>query len=85
MLKLSREGIFFNGSSLIFQHGELHALHLVYNFKTPANMQGTKSEVIQLKLTLNLGLVTENKKCWVTILKFPFTAVPFFLLVQQQY
>uniref|UniRef100_A0A8C9MTW0 Homocysteine inducible ER protein with ubiquitin like domain 1 n=1 Tax=Serinus canaria TaxID=9135 RepID=A0A8C9MTW0_SERCA len=30
---------------LLPKHGELHALHLVYNFKTPANMQGTKSEV----------------------------------------
>ncbi|NXA96739.1 HERP1 protein, partial [Melanocharis versteri] len=59
---------------LLPKHGELHALHLVYNFKTPANMQETKSEVIRLKLTLNLGLVTENEKCWVAILKFPFTA-----------
>ncbi|NXM64914.1 HERP1 protein, partial [Illadopsis cleaveri] len=58
---------------LLPKHGELHALHLVYNFKTPANMQETK-EVITLKLTLNLGLVTENKKCWMTILKFPVTA-----------
>ncbi|NXX66870.1 HERP1 protein, partial [Spizella passerina] len=33
---------------LLPKHGELHALHLVYNFKTPANMQGTKSEVIKL-------------------------------------
>ncbi|KAF2984182.1 hypothetical protein EK904_013315 [Melospiza melodia maxima] len=30
---------------LLPKHGELHALHLVYNFRTPANMQGTKSEV----------------------------------------
>ncbi|NXD04275.1 HERP1 protein, partial [Certhia familiaris] len=59
---------------LLPKHGELHALHLVYNFRTPANMQETKSEVIRLKLTLNLGLVTENKKCWMTILKFPLTA-----------
>ncbi|NXB98810.1 HERP1 protein, partial [Orthonyx spaldingii] len=36
---------------LLPKHGELHALHLVYNFKTPANMQETKSEVIRLKLT----------------------------------
>ncbi|NXO09524.1 HERP1 protein, partial [Oriolus oriolus] len=34
---------------LLPKHGELHALHLVYNFKTPANMQETKSEVIRLK------------------------------------
>lgn len=54
---------FSNRSSLIFQHGELHALHLVYNFKTPANMQETKSEVIRLKLILNLWLVTKNEKC----------------------
>ncbi|NXQ25840.1 HERP1 protein, partial [Alaudala cheleensis] len=53
---------------LLPKHGELHALHLVYSFKTPASMQETK-EVIRLKLTLNLGLVTENKKCWMTILK----------------
>ncbi|NXY18632.1 HERP1 protein, partial [Atrichornis clamosus] len=36
---------------LLPKHGELHALHLVYNFKTPANMQEAKSEVIRLKLT----------------------------------
>ncbi|NXQ21966.1 HERP1 protein, partial [Peucedramus taeniatus] len=34
---------------LLPKHGELHALHLLYNFKTSANMQGTKSEVIKLK------------------------------------
>ncbi|NXU01005.1 HERP1 protein, partial [Buphagus erythrorhynchus] len=34
---------------LLPKHGELHALHLVYNFKTPENMQETKSEVIRLK------------------------------------
>ncbi|NWW32000.1 HERP1 protein, partial [Panurus biarmicus] len=66
---------------LLPKHGELHALHLVYNFKTPANKQETK-EVIRLKLTWSLGLVTENEKCWMTILKFPVTAG--FLLVQQQ-
>ncbi|NXM44488.1 HERP1 protein, partial [Gymnorhina tibicen] len=47
---------------LLPKHGELHALHLVYKFKTPANMQETKSEVIRLKLILNLGLVTKNEK-----------------------
>ncbi|NXB38585.1 HERP1 protein, partial [Eulacestoma nigropectus] len=47
---------------LLPKHGELHALHLVYNFKTPANMQETKSEVIRLKLILNLRLVTKNEK-----------------------
>ncbi|XP_062355889.1 homocysteine-responsive endoplasmic reticulum-resident ubiquitin-like domain member 1 protein [Cinclus cinclus] len=30
---------------LLPKHGELHALHLVYNFKTPSNMRETKSEV----------------------------------------
>ncbi|NXQ47059.1 HERP1 protein, partial [Catharus fuscescens] len=54
---------------LLPKHGELHALHLVYNFKTPANMQETKSEVIRLQLTLNLGLVTENRTCWMNNLK----------------
>ncbi|NXU43300.1 HERP1 protein, partial [Drymodes brunneopygia] len=52
--------------------GELHALHLVYNFKTPANMQETKSEVIRLKLTLSLGLATENKKCLEGRINFVF-------------
>ncbi|XP_010113915.1 PREDICTED: homocysteine-responsive endoplasmic reticulum-resident ubiquitin-like domain member 1 protein [Chlamydotis macqueenii] len=30
---------------LLPEHGELHALHLVYNFKTPANKQETNAEV----------------------------------------
>ncbi|XP_069650058.1 homocysteine-responsive endoplasmic reticulum-resident ubiquitin-like domain member 1 protein [Haliaeetus albicilla] len=30
---------------LLPKHGELHALHLVYNFKTPANVQETNAEV----------------------------------------
>ncbi|KAM9269020.1 LOW QUALITY PROTEIN: uncharacterized protein FYN16_005475, partial [Cariama cristata] len=30
---------------LLPKHGELHALHLVYNFKTPANVQETRAEV----------------------------------------
>ncbi|NXB11787.1 HERP1 protein, partial [Cnemophilus loriae] len=59
---------------LLPKHGDLHALHLVYKFKTPSNMQETKSEVIRLKLTLNPELVTENEKCWMAILKFPVTA-----------
>ncbi|KFO63030.1 Homocysteine-responsive endoplasmic reticulum-resident ubiquitin-like domain member 1 protein, partial [Corvus brachyrhynchos] len=59
---------------LLPKQGELHALHLVYNFKTPANMQETKAEVIRLKLILNLGLVTKNEECWMAILKFPVTA-----------
>ncbi|XP_074958058.1 homocysteine-responsive endoplasmic reticulum-resident ubiquitin-like domain member 1 protein [Phalacrocorax aristotelis] len=37
---------------LLPRHGELHALHLVYNFKAPANVQETNAEVKadQLKL-----------------------------------
>ncbi|NWV09132.1 HERP1 protein, partial [Ptilonorhynchus violaceus] len=35
---------------LLPKHGELHALHLVYNFKTPANMRETKSEVLGLNI-----------------------------------
>ncbi|NXP78917.1 HERP1 protein, partial [Ramphastos sulfuratus] len=30
---------------LLLKHGELHALHLVYNLKTPANSQGASAEV----------------------------------------
>ncbi|KFQ35105.1 Homocysteine-responsive endoplasmic reticulum-resident ubiquitin-like domain member 1 protein, partial [Mesitornis unicolor] len=33
---------------LLPKHGELHALHLVYNFKTPANVQETSAEVLTL-------------------------------------
>ncbi|NWT02956.1 HERP1 protein, partial [Mionectes macconnelli] len=33
---------------LLPKHEELHALHLVYKFKTPANVQETKSEVLKL-------------------------------------
>ncbi|NWY10598.1 HERP1 protein, partial [Aphelocoma coerulescens] len=62
---------------LLPKQGELHALHLVYNFKTPANMQETKSEVIRLKLILNLGLVTKNEECWMAILKLETTQRPF--------
>lgn len=83
MLKyVQRRDIFlFNRSSLIFQHGELHALHLVYNFKTPANMQETK-EVI----TLN----SESWACnWKQEVLDDHFKVPcycrFSLLVQQQY
>ncbi|NXT69208.1 HERP1 protein, partial [Chaetops frenatus] len=57
---------------LLPKHGELHALHLVYKFKTPANMQETKSEVIRLKITLNPGLVTESKKCLEGSINFVF-------------
>ncbi|NXK86349.1 HERP1 protein, partial [Formicarius rufipectus] len=34
---------------LLPKHEELHALHLVYKFKTPASVQETKSEVFKLK------------------------------------
>ncbi|NWI01405.1 HERP1 protein, partial [Tichodroma muraria] len=57
---------------LLPKHGELHALHLVYNFKTPANMQETKSEVIRLKLTLNLGLVTLKRSVGLETTQHPF-------------
>ncbi|NXI90497.1 HERP1 protein, partial [Psophia crepitans] len=32
---------------LLPKHGELHALHLVYSFKTPANVRGTSAEVLR--------------------------------------
>ncbi|NXG01022.1 HERP1 protein, partial [Sakesphorus luctuosus] len=38
---------------LLPKHEELHALHLVYKFKTPAHVQETKSEVLKLKQLLN--------------------------------
>ncbi|NXT86974.1 HERP1 protein, partial [Anhinga rufa] len=49
---------------LLPKHGELHALHLVYNFKAPANVQETNAEVLMLseRTALNLGAVTENGK-----------------------
>ncbi|NXL08807.1 HERP1 protein, partial [Mesembrinibis cayennensis] len=34
---------------LLPKHVELHALHLVYNFKTPANVQETNAEVLVLR------------------------------------
>ncbi|NXE96981.1 HERP1 protein, partial [Menura novaehollandiae] len=50
---------------LLPKHVELHALHLVYNFKTPANMQEAKSEVIRLKLMcysiLRLGVFSTQE------------------------
>ncbi|NXP03857.1 HERP1 protein, partial [Thinocorus orbignyianus] len=33
---------------LLPKHGDLHALHLVYNSKTPADVQGTSAEVLGL-------------------------------------
>ncbi|NXJ65300.1 HERP1 protein, partial [Rostratula benghalensis] len=41
---------------LLPEHGELHALHLVYNFKTPANVQETSAE----KVKENALLLLEN-------------------------
>ncbi|KFO05095.1 Homocysteine-responsive endoplasmic reticulum-resident ubiquitin-like domain member 1 protein, partial [Balearica regulorum gibbericeps] len=35
---------------LLPKHGELHALHLVYNFKTPANVPETNAEVLTLNV-----------------------------------
>ncbi|KAF1398411.1 Homocysteine-responsive endoplasmic reticulum-resident ubiquitin-like domain member 1 protein, partial [Spheniscus humboldti] len=35
---------------LLPKQGELHALHLVYNFKTPANVQETNAEVLMLNV-----------------------------------
>ncbi|NXW88599.1 HERP1 protein, partial [Alopecoenas beccarii] len=42
---------------LLPKDGELHALHLVYNFKTPVNLQETSAEVLALSshAALNLG------------------------------
>ncbi|NWV75592.1 HERP1 protein, partial [Dasyornis broadbenti] len=40
---------------LLPKHGELHALHLVYNFKTPGNMQEIKSEVLRLTVSSSNG------------------------------
>ncbi|XP_009951469.1 PREDICTED: homocysteine-responsive endoplasmic reticulum-resident ubiquitin-like domain member 1 protein, partial [Leptosomus discolor] len=40
---------------LLPKHGEVHALHLVYNFRTPANVQDTTAEV----KADQLGLMSE--------------------------
>ncbi|NXE39526.1 HERP1 protein, partial [Ptilorrhoa leucosticta] len=51
---------------LLPKHGGLHALHLVYNFKTPANMHETKSEVTRLDMLLCiLGLKVFPLFMWV--------------------
>ncbi|KFQ12865.1 Homocysteine-responsive endoplasmic reticulum-resident ubiquitin-like domain member 1 protein, partial [Leptosomus discolor] len=42
---------------LLPKHGEVHALHLVYNFRTPANVQDTTAEV----LTLNVFNTLEGR------------------------
>ncbi|NXX52503.1 HERP1 protein, partial [Scopus umbretta] len=53
------------------KHGELHALHLVYNFKTPANVQETNAEVLILMASVkkyqNYNLVVtccSEEKCF---------------------
>ncbi|NWI85366.1 HERP1 protein, partial [Pitta sordida] len=48
---------------LLPKHEELHALHLVYKFKTPANVQETNSEVLRLTgfgWVLHLCITTEQ-------------------------
>ncbi|KFP19686.1 Homocysteine-responsive endoplasmic reticulum-resident ubiquitin-like domain member 1 protein, partial [Egretta garzetta] len=49
---------------LLPKHGELHVLHLVYAFKTPASLQESDAEVLTLSycFTLNLGVVTKKGK-----------------------
>ncbi|KFV01538.1 Homocysteine-responsive endoplasmic reticulum-resident ubiquitin-like domain member 1 protein, partial [Tauraco erythrolophus] len=43
---------------LLPKHEELHALHLVYNFKAPANVQETSAEVLSLRKCT--ALLVEN-------------------------
>ncbi|KFR02955.1 Homocysteine-responsive endoplasmic reticulum-resident ubiquitin-like domain member 1 protein, partial [Nipponia nippon] len=45
---------------LLPKHVELHALHLVYNFKTPVNVQETNAEVLILSYLTILGLDVFN-------------------------
>lgn len=54
----------------------MHALHLVYNFKTPANVQETSAEVRSLSshAALNLGVVTKKGEYQMDLLKFIDTA-----------
>ncbi|NXX46597.1 HERP1 protein, partial [Tricholaema leucomelas] len=40
---------------LLLKHGELHALHLVYSSKTPANAQGGSAEVAGTALSPGVG------------------------------
>ncbi|NXU90698.1 HERP1 protein, partial [Xiphorhynchus elegans] len=61
---------------LLPKHEELHALHLVYKFKTPANVQDTKSEVFKLisssyifKTGWVLNLCTKSNKYSVDLVK----------------
>ncbi|NXF68508.1 HERP1 protein, partial [Ciccaba nigrolineata] len=45
---------------LLPKHGELHALHLVYSFKMPANVQETNAEVLTLTKRKCTALLVEN-------------------------
>ncbi|NXA25902.1 HERP1 protein, partial [Ibidorhyncha struthersii] len=45
---------------LLPKHGDLHALHLVYNFKTPADVQETNAEVLRLIEGKCTALLVEN-------------------------
>ncbi|NWR27025.1 HERP1 protein, partial [Tachuris rubrigastra] len=58
---------------LLPKQEELHALHLVYKFKTPANVQETKSEVLQQTLSslaLNTSRDVASKgKCTVLLVE----------------
>ncbi|NXL39139.1 HERP1 protein, partial [Glaucidium brasilianum] len=46
---------------LLPKHGELHALHLVYNFKMPANVQETNAEFLKYitEIFLNIAFVLD--------------------------
>ncbi|KFQ36712.1 Homocysteine-responsive endoplasmic reticulum-resident ubiquitin-like domain member 1 protein, partial [Merops nubicus] len=74
---------------LLPKHGELHALHLVYNWKTPADVQETPEEVLaqssltilsfEVKEGINLAFgCTEWQKLFVVLLEttqHPFQSV----------
>ncbi|KFP02677.1 Homocysteine-responsive endoplasmic reticulum-resident ubiquitin-like domain member 1 protein, partial [Calypte anna] len=55
---------------LLPKQGELHALHLVYNLKTPANLQEANAEVLRQKTILNLGVVTKREKYFIMTLYY---------------
>lgn len=52
--------LFSNTSSCIFQHGELHALHLVYSCKMLANVPQTTAEVLKPGCSYS-GAVAESE------------------------
>ncbi|NXU97345.1 HERP1 protein, partial [Cettia cetti] len=66
---------------LLPKHGELHALHLVYNFKTPANKQETKKVI---RLNSESWACNRKKEVLDDHFKVPCYC-RFSLLVQQQY